>query len=588
MIRSAEELSPFEQMALIDISYSRLDTYEMCPSKYFYTYIQQEDRVFGAAATLGTIVHGVLEEVVGDELDLTDMLILFDQERSKHDPDHNIEQDLIDVGHHLLTEFVDRHADDTYDIVGKELPFSMVIGSARVSGYIDCVERMADGSIRITDYKAQPLDTPILTPTGWVKMGDIQVGDYVVGVNGKPTKVVGVYPQGIVPAYRVSFSDKSSTVCSKEHLWDVDPMDSEPKVLPLNQIGALRKGGNYRYATPTVAPIEFSQSTDLPIHPYILGVILGDGGTTGTSLKIHCVDPEIRERVDQLLPYPLRCKDDWKKSWRISSSTRRNSYVQTLKSMNLWGVRSEDKFVPEQYLRSSVQDRIELLRGLMDTDGGCSTRTEFRTTSPFLRDAVLELCRSLGGTPTFSAHQGYRVSDGERINGRTCYVVNTRVPVNPFYLSRKALHWHAPKRDTRRRITNIVRIPDQPMQCIKVENEDGLYVTENYIVTHNTGKWEFRGEPRDNLQLGIYALAANYYYPDTDIYAELYYLRSGRRKGALFTPELLAQVEQNVVDRVMQIIEDRNFSPTKDIFPCRFCDFRQNGVCPVGVRRIGK
>lgn len=153
MFRILDELSDFEKLALIDISYSRLDTYDMCPAKYFYTYIQQEPRVFGAAATLGNVVHSVLEEAVGEELDAADMIMMFDQYREQFDPEHEITEELIDTGIQLVHEYVARHGKDELDLIGKEFPIKLVIGQALITGYIDRVERDPDGTIRITDYK---------------------------------------------------------------------------------------------------------------------------------------------------------------------------------------------------------------------------------------------------------------------------------------------------------------------------------------------------------------------------------------------------------------------------------------------------
>jgi DNA helicase-2/ATP-dependent DNA helicase PcrA len=152
-VRLIEDLTPLEKLALIDMSYSRLDTYDMCNAKYFYTYIQQEDRVFGEAASLGNIVHGVLENVDWEEpLDLPDMHKTFILQRQVYDPDSVISADLIDTGYKLLTEFVDRHDGEEFNVLGVEVPFAMVVGSALVCGYIDRIDDDGD-QLRIIDYK---------------------------------------------------------------------------------------------------------------------------------------------------------------------------------------------------------------------------------------------------------------------------------------------------------------------------------------------------------------------------------------------------------------------------------------------------
>lgn len=152
-VRLLSDLTELERLSLIDISYSRLSTYEMCNAKYFYSYIQREDRVFGPAAALGNVVHGVLEEVDWAEpLDGFSMHKEFELQRQHYDPDLEIPDDLIDVGHELINEFIDRHEDDKFNVVGVEVPFAIVVGSALVCGYIDRVDDEGE-FLRITDYK---------------------------------------------------------------------------------------------------------------------------------------------------------------------------------------------------------------------------------------------------------------------------------------------------------------------------------------------------------------------------------------------------------------------------------------------------
>lgn len=153
-LQTLDDLDELEKMALINMSYSRLDSYDMCPSKYWYTYIQKEDRVFGAAASLGNVIHGVLEDTVGDQLVYDDMLTRMDHHRQVYDPDELIDESLLSAGRQMIQEFIDRHEDEEFDVVGKEKEFNLIIGSALVVGYIDLITRDKDGTIRITDYKS--------------------------------------------------------------------------------------------------------------------------------------------------------------------------------------------------------------------------------------------------------------------------------------------------------------------------------------------------------------------------------------------------------------------------------------------------
>jgi CRISPR/Cas system-associated exonuclease Cas4 (RecB family) len=179
-IRHIEDVSPLERLALIDISYSRLDTYEMCPARYFYTYIEKQDRLFGAAAALGNIIHGVLE--LAEELDLTEMVKILDDQKHVYDPEGQIDQKMLDTGWRMLVDYVDRHVGQEPVVLGREVGFALVIGSALVSGYIDRVERDPDSLVRVTDFK-----------TGkWEYRGrpkdNLQLGIYALAA----TKIYGV------------------------------------------------------------------------------------------------------------------------------------------------------------------------------------------------------------------------------------------------------------------------------------------------------------------------------------------------------------------------------------------------------------
>ena len=153
-LRAIEDLDPLEELSLINMSYSRLDMYSTCAAKYYYTYILKEPRVFGPAASLGSILHSVLEDVVGEPLVLDNMLELMTEHREKHDPEHLIDDDLWVAGRGILTEFYDNHEGEKLEIVGKELPFALLIGSAKVIGYIDLVTKHKDEYILVTDYKS--------------------------------------------------------------------------------------------------------------------------------------------------------------------------------------------------------------------------------------------------------------------------------------------------------------------------------------------------------------------------------------------------------------------------------------------------
>lgn len=349
--------------------------------------------------------------------------------------------------------------------------------------------------------KAQALDTNVLTPTGWTPMGAIQVGDSVIGANGRPAQVVGVYPQGLLAIYRVTFSDGSSVECCDDHLWAVTTTtrkfrDQEYKVRPLKEIRQRLRfnNGNAIWYIPMVEPVQF-EAKRLPVDPYLMGVLIGDGSLT-TSVGFSTADEEIVSFVAAALPAELKVRHQAAYDYRITTGSRgglptKNRVWEALKELGLAGRNASGKFIPEQYLFGSVEQRVMLLQGLLDTDGSVSScyQIEFSTSSEQLARDVQALVQSLGGTARRSSrlpHYHYR---GQRREGQRSYRINIALPsqIRPFRLNRKATRYTPrTKYQPTRAITKVELVGHKEAQCIAVDAPDHLYVTEEYIVTHNT------------------------------------------------------------------------------------------------------
>jgi phosphate starvation-inducible PhoH-like protein len=360
--------------------------------------------------------------------------------------------------------------------------------------------------------RAQPLTAKVLTPDGWRPIGELEVGDLVVGSNGLPTPVLGVYPQGVKDVYRVSTQDGASTIACGEHLWTVRTVDDRSHGRPSRVLetqdmaGRLRRGHVHRYELPLVDPVEFVPQ-DVPLSPYALGLLLGDGClTTMTTPAFATADPELAVALEAELPgielkretevdYVLRHTEGGRGGLRIA-----NPVTVALRELELAGVRSHTKFVPEAYRFNSKAVRLAVLQGLLDSDGGPVTgrgrtsRIQYTTCSPALRDDVVFLVRSLGGV----AYWRCRPADGRKpdmAKGRPveyrqdAYVLDIRLPqgVQPFRLARKQALY-----DTRgggrpmRFIEAIEPAGQAETVCIQVGAADSLYVTDDMIVTHNT------------------------------------------------------------------------------------------------------
>lgn len=158
-VKTINDLDPLQILSLTDFSYSRIDTYKMCPAKYFYSYIQKEPRSFNDAAVLGNIVHSVLEECLDNDkkLDVNELQEEFVKQVSSYDPNGIIPENLIQVGSEILDEFYDKHSDDSFDIYDKEFGFSFVLGNYLINGYIDRIDFYDDETINIIDYKTRKM-----------------------------------------------------------------------------------------------------------------------------------------------------------------------------------------------------------------------------------------------------------------------------------------------------------------------------------------------------------------------------------------------------------------------------------------------
>lgn len=350
--------------------------------------------------------------------------------------------------------------------------------------------------------KAQPLDAKVLTPTGWTTMGELCVGSKVIGKNGRATTVTGVYPQGEKDIYRVNFDDDSSTECCDDHLWAVNTSTrnwrkNDHEVLPLSQIRKrLRNNAGARLRfIPMVEPVHFAPlKKELPLHPYLLGLLLGDGGLAHHP-RFSSEDDELINTVRRLVPEGVELNYDVNYDWHFAGTRGRpypNPLTVQLRILGLMGHKAETKFIPADYLLASIDEREALLQGLLDTDGHVrpeDNNVEFSTVSPQLARDVQMLVQSLGGTASLTLKKTSYTYKGVKKAGQLANRLNIIVPnsVKPFRLTRKAEVYHPRmKYQPHRVMVSVDYVGKKPAQCIKVAAADELYVTDDFIVTHNT------------------------------------------------------------------------------------------------------
>jgi hypothetical protein len=369
--------------------------------------------------------------------------------------------------------------------------------------------------------KAMITSSKIYTPNGVKKMGELSIGDSVIGSNGKPCTVTGIFPQGKKELYKITFNDGFYTLCCNEHLWSVSSPNygknrknnriKKSLVLSTKQMfegGKITiKGvgvnstkdyeietyykssnGNNKWQIPIVKPIQFNNNDSLPIDPYLLGLSLGDGHFTKTSVKFGVHNDD----YDELLGEFNLIENTPYKNVRIGYINLKESITK----LKLQDSRSHNKFIPEIYKYSSIKNRLSILQGLMDTDGHCMLRkngnfcgTEFSTISEKLCDDVAEIVHTLGGICRKKSRKSYYKKNGVRVECNISYRLNIKLPsgMNPFRLKRKSERYIEPKKyPTGRYIKNIEKFGEDECVCISVDSPDKLYVVEYGIVTHNT------------------------------------------------------------------------------------------------------
>ena len=401
------------------------------------------------------------------------------------------------------------------DLAAKVDPYLRPLWDALIDmvgteGHLRLVER---GAVEIAPLaymrgRAQPTETPVLTPLGFRAIGSLRPGDLVIGSNGRPTPVTGVFPQGRKPVFRVTSQDGATTIACGEHLWSVrtpaDKRRGKPaRVLETQEMLGKIRSNHYRlYELPLVEPVQFEQQP-VPMDPYALGLLLGDGCMTLTP-SFTTADRDLVDALESALP-GMRLHQTGRYDFvlkRTEGGRGRipNPATVTIRELGLGGTRSNTKFVPSAYLVNSIEVRLALLQGLLDSDGGPvrqrdrSCRIQYTTCSSQLRDDVVFLVRSLGGV----AYVRTRTAAGRAPGGgrnrpvrhrSDSHILDIRLPdgMSPFRLARKARLYEAVGGGRpMRMIDSIEPAGEAECVCISVAADDHLYVTNDFLVTHNT------------------------------------------------------------------------------------------------------
>lgn len=417
--------------------------------------------------------------------------------------------------------------------------------------------------------KALALDTEIPTPSGFRLMKDLKVGDYVFGSDGKPCKIVAATEvMNDRPCYEVEFSTGEVIVADAYHQWVTDSRRDrdrlkgrggkhagpKPTVKTTEEIArTLYCHGDRNHRIKVAAPFDVQEKC-LPIHPYMLGLWLGDGASMGC--RFTCADAETIERI-VALGYPVH-KVNGNYAWSLSDGrkgVRHGTFHSQLKALGVLG----NKHIPSDYLFASKEQRLELLRGLMDTDGFISKgqgQCEFVQKDKRIAYDVYALISSLGMRPRIMEKKTAIASKSCGVAYRILFHAYKDVPV--FKLTRKLerMRERPAKRSLQdyRQIVRCDKVESVPVRCIEVDSPDHCYLaTRGFIQTHNSTLLS---------GVGLYCLVA-----DREGGAEVYSFATTRDQAKIVFGDAKVMAERNAPLRNkfgLQVLANALYVPTSN------------------------
>jgi len=363
--------------------------------------------------------------------------------------------------------------------------------------------------------KALKHGTKIATPNGWKNIEDIQQGEIVIAADGSLTDVIGVYPQGKKQLYKVVFDSADETICCGEHLWKYLPYKAR---FPYRQSHGQRQSNPFYNNWKVGNTLEIQNDSghqpisrmcamvphgkawqldkaQLYIDPYFMGILLGDGSIVD-RVRFTSQDESIIKDIAKTIPDTLKLIKEAgrfayciSKSGGLTAGKAANEYTTYLKELGLLGTHSDTKYIPWDYLHSSIDQRKDLLAGLMDSDGYISTKNSmsYTTVSPKLKDDFCQLVISLGGkTVVKEKIKSYKLKDGTKKQGKLAYQITIKLTFCPFRLIRKASRYKVPQRSFDRIIKSIQKDVISDCTCIQVSHPEHTFIIAGGIVTHNS------------------------------------------------------------------------------------------------------
>lgn len=350
--------------------------------------------------------------------------------------------------------------------------------------------------------KALKNGTNVLTIQGWKPIESLTTNDKVAAEDGKFYSVLGIYPQGLKQIYKITFSDKNVIECSGDHIWTWQSSENRNRhkdrwtnstTEELSNKTLQLNNGHWDVYLPQPDIIDFPEKT-VPLNPYLLGALLGDGNMSDKGLIFTVAEDDLKEKIQNILAeyncslnYISRYDYSIKGPLGFGYHNVQNYIGASLRGLGLTYHNSHNKFIPDIYKYNSEAIRLGVLQGIIDTDGYCTgSAYDITLASKQLILDIQFICESLGFTATYSEKTSY-------CNGKNCGIVyRLSIKTSKKYpkihtTKNKDSRWKQGQSSARRTIRSIEKTNEfAEMTCIEVASPNHLYLTEHMIPTHNT------------------------------------------------------------------------------------------------------
>jgi phosphate starvation-inducible protein PhoH len=336
----------------------------------------------------------------------------------------------------------------------------------------------------------QPLYEKVLTPNGWVKMGELSVGDFVISEKGNPVKILEVFDQENSlesDIYRITLNDGRFADSCINHIWNVKTNDLDYFNVDTKFI--LNNYKNVNLYLPSVKPIESLGEYEVPINPYLLGILISNGKISSNNVRFRSSSRDITNKIVSILNDYSASIDTQVVSDFVNDNLiiehDNNEISNALIKLGICDIDRNKLFIPEVYIRNNIEVRTKLLKGLLDGNSKTMTNGEiqYRSPSKKVTDAISDIVLSLGGNviKMSKGSDNYQIIK-IRFSDKHFIPFNCQDKIKSYKNYEGQLN----------KIQKVEKIGTSKIRCIKVDSDSGLYITKDYIVTHNTMEEKMR------------------------------------------------------------------------------------------------